>query len=208
MNNNTFIFLPPYLPALVEDFSSEDFGGREDSSFSDNDITWAFTSPHNPQLLTLRLPYPQVALLFCSFTCVPNLLGFGVHVLFHDHYDWVEAFALLKPHYLIRVLRPYPQHLFRSDTAFISANLIFSQFQTDTALLYAVFSAWSLSALLSNPSLLNSICPLDNCQILILSFLAKPPTPTIHFLCDIADSHFGSLKETYFFPLLTRFLEA
>ena len=195
-------------PALVEDFSSDDLEGSEDSSSTGIDITWAFSSPHNPQLLSLCLPHPQAALLFSCFTCIPNLLGFGVHVLFHDQSDWLEAFTFLKPHYIIRVLRSFPQRLFLISTSFAAANLIFSQFKSDTALLFAIFSSWSLSALLSSPSLLNFICPLDNCQVIILSFLVKPPSPTIHFLCDIAESHFGSVKETYFFPLLTRFTEA
>ena len=147
-----------------------------------------------------------MATLFDSLTCAPNLLGFGVRVIFHDgeFLDWGDTLSLLYPHYLIYYIHGYPQHLFLSSSAASFANLLFTYFQRDTSLLCAAFSAWSLHSIRSTPSLLGSICPLDNCVEIISQFLFTPPVPSLHFLCDVADSHFGSLDETYFFPLLSR----
>jgi hypothetical protein len=198
-------FLPSYMPEsdseLFEDelFYYSNFYHTYQLSF--------FDDPLSRQLAALNLPFSHRVQVLDAFSCIPNLLGNGVHVFYPRntlHFGLDDLFEILEPHYVLSSTLSFPDYIFQDAVAASAACRLFHLFQLDTALLYHAFTAWSSHAPLTNLSLLDSICALDGFQTTVLQFLYSPPSPVIHFLAYTADNHPGSNEELFFFPLFSR----
>jgi hypothetical protein len=151
-----------------------------------------------------QAPHSDLA-FFHDIRLFPDLLGFGVHVIFNDgeFLDWGCRFAIHHPQYFVSNIIPYPRRIFLPNSAARAASIIFPRFQIETTLLYFAFSLWRTPP----PSYLRPLLRLfylpDNCIEILLGFVFTAPTPSILFVVDRLSS--PSLPdEIFLFPLLSR----